>query len=41
MKITHKNSSMLWHRHLGHISQKRMKRLVQNEILTFLDMSDF
>jgi GAG-pre-integrase domain len=32
---------VLWHRYLGHISQKRMKHLVQNKILVHLDMSDF
>ena len=40
-KLTNKNSSALWHRRLGHISRKRIERLVQTEILDPLDMSDF
>ena len=32
---------MLWHKHLGHISQERMTRLVKDEVLPNLDFSDF
>jgi GAG-pre-integrase domain len=40
-KLTHKNSSALWHRRLGHISRQRLECLVKNKILEPLDMSDF
>jgi hypothetical protein len=34
-------SSMLWHRHLGHITTDRMERLTRNGILDSLDFSYF
>ena len=34
-------SSTLWHKHLGHISKQRMKRLIKDEILPDLDFLDF
>jgi hypothetical protein len=39
--ILNKNSSMLWHRRLGHISIRRIKRLVNDGILPTLDFTDF
>lgn len=35
------NSSMLWHRRLGHISIERIKRLVKEGVLNALDFTDF
>jgi len=35
------SSSMLWHKRLGHISRKRMERLIKMNILHSLDFSDF
>ncbi|KAF7835240.1 Retrovirus-related Pol polyprotein from transposon TNT 1-94 [Senna tora] len=35
------NSSMLWHRRLGHISRNRLDILIKQEILPNLDFSDF
>ncbi|KAF7835789.1 Retrovirus-related Pol polyprotein from transposon TNT 1-94 [Senna tora] len=35
------NSSMLWHRRLGHISRNRLDRLIKQEILPNLDFSNF
>ena len=35
------NSSMLWHRRLGHISIERIKRLVNDEVLSTLDFTNF
>ena len=35
------NSSMLWHKRLGHISRPRIERLVKQGILHDLDFSDF
>ena len=40
-KLTNENSSMLWHRRLGHISNQRIQRLVSERILDPLDLSDF
>ena len=34
-------SSILWHKHLGHISKHRMERLIKDEILPDLDFLDF
>ena len=34
-------SSILWHKHLGHISRQRMERLIKNEILSDFDFSHF
>jgi len=35
------NLATLWHKRLGHISKQRIQRLVSNEILEPLDLSDF
>ncbi|CAJ2671288.1 unnamed protein product [Trifolium pratense] len=35
------NSSILWHRRLGHISIERIKRLVKDGVLNTLDFTDF
>jgi len=35
------NSSMLWHRRLGHISRPQIDRLIKEAILHDLDFSDF
>ena len=40
-KLTDKDSIMLWHKRLGHISKQRIQRLVSDEILDSLDMTDF
>ena len=40
-KLTNENSSMLWHKRLGHISKQRLERLVSQGILDSLDMTDF
>ena len=40
-KLTNEDSSMLWHRHLGHISKQRIKRLVSDRILDPLDLANF
>ena len=34
-------SSILWHRRLGHISIDRIKRLVNDGVLSTLDFTDF
>ena len=34
------NSGILWHKRLGHISQKRVKRLVREGLLGSLDFTD-
>jgi transposase InsO family protein len=39
-KLTNENSATLWHKRLGHISQRRIERLVSNEILEPLNFSD-
>jgi GAG-pre-integrase domain/Integrase core domain len=39
-KITHQDSTALWHKRLGHISQQRITHLVQSKILRPLNMSD-
>ena len=41
LKLTYENSSMLWHKRLGHISKERIQRLVLEGIfysLNFLDL---
>nr|KYP32060.1 Retrovirus-related Pol polyprotein from transposon TNT 1-94 [Cajanus cajan] len=38
--LVNERSSFLWHRHLGHISRERMKRLIKNKILPNLDFTD-
>ena len=40
-KLTNKNSVMLWNKRLGHLSKQRIQRLVSDEILDSLDMTDF
>jgi len=39
--VVNEESFMLWHRRLGHISIKRIKRLVNEGVLNTLDFSDF
>ena len=39
--VMNEDSSMLWHRRLGHISIDRVKRLVKEGILSVLDFTDF
>jgi len=40
-KLINENSSVLWHKRLGHISKERIERLVSSGILDPLDFSDF
>ena len=40
-KLTNENSSSLWHKRLGHISKRRIERLVSDGILDSLDFTDF
>ena len=40
-KLTDENSSSLWHKRLGHISKRRIERLVSDEILDSLDFAYF
>ncbi|RVX09023.1 Retrovirus-related Pol polyprotein from transposon TNT 1-94 [Vitis vinifera] len=40
-KLMNENSSMLWHKRLGHISNQRIQRLVSEGILDPLDFLDF
>ena len=39
--VMNENSSMLRHRRLGHISIDRIKRLVNDGVLSTLDFTDF
>ena len=39
-KLTYENSSMLWHKRLGHISKQRIQRLVPEGILDSLNFSN-
>ena len=39
-KSAHDASSKLWHCRLGHISRGRIERLVKNDILPLLELSD-
>ncbi|XP_020590476.1 uncharacterized protein LOC110031568 [Phalaenopsis equestris] len=39
--VVNEESSMLWHRRLGHISIKRIKRLVNEGVLSTLNFADF
>ena len=39
--VMNEDSSMLWHRRLGHISIQRIKRLVNDGVLSTLDFTDF
>nr|KYP39242.1 Retrovirus-related Pol polyprotein from transposon TNT 1-94 [Cajanus cajan] len=38
--LENERSTYLWHKHLGHVSKERLKRLVKNEILPDLDVID-
>ena len=38
--VINEDSSMLWHRRLGHISIQRIKRLVNDGVLSTLDFTD-
>ena len=40
-KLGNENSSTLWHKRLGHVSQKRIERLVSEGILNSLDFKNF
>ena len=40
-KLIDENSSSLWHKRLGHISKRRIERLVSDGILDSLDFADF
>ena len=40
-KLTNENSSSLWHKRLGHISTRRIERLVSYGILDSIDFADF
>lgn len=40
-KLTSENSTSLWHKRLGHISKKRIERLVSYGILDPLNFLDF
>ena len=35
------DSTILWHKRLGHISKQQIEKLVSDEILPFLDSVDF
>ena len=37
----HENSSILWHKRLGHISREMMEHLVKDGVLVSLDFSNF
>ncbi|CAO2827720.1 unnamed protein product [Amaranthus hypochondriacus] len=39
--VMNEDSSILWHRRLGHISIERIKRLVKEGVLSTLDFTDF
>jgi hypothetical protein len=39
--LINENSSILWHKRLGHISRERLKKLVKDEVLSNLDFIDF
>ena len=39
--VMNENSFILWHRRLRHISIDRIKRLVNNGVLSTLDFTDF
>jgi len=38
--LVNEQSAFLWYKRLGHISRERMKRLIKNEILLYLDFTD-
>ena len=39
--LINENSSILWHRRLGHIFRERIEKLVKEGILQNLDFTDF
>ena len=39
--VMNEDSSILWHLRLGHISIERIKRLVNDRVLSVLDFTDF
>lgn len=39
--LINENSSMLWHKHLGHILKQRIERLMSEGVLNSLDFLDF
>ena len=39
--LINENSSILWHKRLGHISRERIEKLVKERILQNLDFTDF
>ena len=39
--VVNEDSSTLWHRRLGHISIDRIKRLVNDRVLSTLNFTDF
>ena len=39
--VVNEDSTILWHRRLGHISIDRIKRLVNDGVLSILDFTDF
>ena len=39
--VVNDDFSMLWHRRLGHISQQRIKQLVNDGVLSTLDFTDY
>ena len=41
ISVINNRSSSLWHRRLGHISIKRLKRLVKDGVIQTLDFTDF
>ena len=41
IKLTNENSSSLWHKRLGHISKRRIERLVSDGTLDSLDFANF
>ena len=40
-KLSNENSLSLWHKRLGHISKRRIERLMSDGILDSLDFADF
>ena len=39
--VINEDSSILWHRRLGHISIERVKRLIKDGVLNTLNFTDF
>ena len=40
-KLSNESSSSLWHKQLGHISRKKIQRLVSGGVFDSLDFTDF